>query len=521
MHYGGEPPVWPVYSRDFDNFFLPARRPLGQRAGHTDSVISVVSVVMQTGRVSVSVFDLLSVGIGPSSSHTVGPMRAARRFARELTGSGAADRTIRVRAQLFGSLGATGHGHGSENAVLWGLEGEDPETIDTDAAPDRAQQIRDQHRLRLDGSHEIDFHPSTDVILHRRKSLSSHPNGMVFSAWRAGEEPDANGEDAGEPFVECTYYSIGGGFVLDDDGSGQPALQPEPTPVPYPYRTATELLDLCAREGMRISDLALANECARRPEPEVRAGLLHIWQVMADCVEHGCQTMGTLPGGLQVQRRAHELHERLVGDNGQFRKEADPLAAMDWVTLWALAVNEENASGGRIVTAPTNGAAGILPAVLHYAVHFVPGTDDDAIVRFLLTAGAIGAVYQQTGSISGAQVGCQGEVGTACSMAAGALTEVLGGTITQVENGAEIGMEHHLGLTCDPIGGLVQIPCIERNAVASVKAITAARLALHGDGRHNVSLDKVIKTMMQTGADMKVKYKETARGGLAVNIVEC
>jgi L-serine dehydratase len=320
--------------------------------------------------------------------------------------------------------------------------------------------------------------------------------------------------------AEQTYYSIGGGFVLDDDGSGKPELLPDPTRVPYPFRTATELLQICDRQGLRISDVALTNECAHRPEAEVRAGLLRIWGVMAACVEHGCRTSGTLPGGLKVRRRAGELFRRLDAA-GDPSVGVDPLAAMDWVTLWALAVNEENASGGRVVTAPTNGAAGILPAVLHYAVRFVPGTDDDSIVRFLLTAGAIGAIYQQTGSISGAQVGCQGEVGTACSMAAGALAELLGGTVRQVENAAEIGMEHHLGLTCDPVGGLVQIPCIERNAVASVKAITAARLALHGDGRHTVSLDKVIKTMMETGADMKIKYKETARGGLAVNIVEC
>jgi L-serine dehydratase len=452
-------------------------------------------------------------------------MRAAGRFARQLTEAGDLDDTIRVRAQLFGSLGATGHGHGSENAVLWGLEGEDPETVDTDAGPARAQQIRDSHRLRLDGRHEIDFDPDTDLVLHRRKSLDSHPNGMTFSAWRISDEPDPGDSGDGKvvpaPVTERTYYSVGGGFVLNDDGSGRPAVQPDSTRVPYPFQTATDLLGICEREQLRISDVALANECARRPEGQVRDGLLHIWQVMADCVQHGCGTPGTLPGGLQVQRRAHQLHDRLVSDAGQLRHEVDPLSAMDWVTLWALAVNEENASGGRIVTAPTNGAAGIIPAVLHYAVRFVPGTDDDAIVRFLLTAGAIGAIYQQTGSISGAQVGCQGEVGTACSMAAGALTEILDGTVNQVENAAEIGMEHHLGLTCDPVGGLVQIPCIERNAVASVKAITSARLALRGDGRHNVSLDKVIKTMMQTGADMKVKYKETARGGLAVNIVEC
>jgi L-serine dehydratase len=460
------------------------------------------------------VFDLFSIGIGPSSSHTVGPMRAAGRFVHRLTSDDTLDRVDRVRAELFGSLGATGHGHGSENAVLLGLEGEDPETVDTEAGPARADAVRDRRRIRLAGRREIDFCPDTDLVLHRRRSLPFHPNGMTFTAWHCPGD--------GDPVVvaEQTYYSIGGGFVLDDDGSGKPELLPDPTRVPYPFRTATELLQICDRQGLRISDVALANECARRPEAEVRAGLLRIWEVMAACVEHGCRTSGTLPGGLKVRRRAGELFRRLDAA-GDPSVGVDPLAAMDWVTLWALAVNEENASGGRVVTAPTNGAAGILPAVLHYAVRFVPGTDDDSIVRFLLTAGAIGAIYQQTGSISGAQVGCQGEVGTACSMAAGALAELLGGTVRQVENAAEIGMEHHLGLTCDPVGGLVQIPCIERNAVASVKAITAARLALHGDGRHTVSLDKVIKTMMETGADMKIKYKETARGGLAVNIVEC
>lgn len=461
---------------------------------------------------SVSVFDLLSIGIGPSSSHTVGPMRAAHRFASQLADDGRLQQVGRVRAELFGSLGATGHGHGSENAVLWGLEGEDPETVDTDAAPGRAEEIRTGRRLRLAGRQEIAFDPDEDLVLHRRKSLPFHPNGMTFTAWSSA--------DPCRVIAEKTYYSIGGGFVLDDDGSGRPEVRPDPTRVPFPFRTAAELLEICRREHLAISDVALANERARRPEAEVRAGLLRIWRTMADCVEHGCRTAGTLPGGLKVRRRAAELHDQLVGA-GPEDPRVDPLAAMDWVTLWALAVNEENAAGGRVVTAPTNGAAGIIPAVLHYAVRFVPGVGDDKIIRFLLTAGAIGAIYQQTGSISGAQVGCQGEVGTACSMAAGALAELLGGTVDQVENAAEIGMEHHLGLTCDPVGGLVQIPCIERNAVASVKAITAARLALHGDGRHTVSLDKVIKTMMETGHDMKIKYKETARGGLAVNIVEC
>ncbi len=458
---------------------------------------------------TVSVFDLFSIGIGPSSSHTVGPMRAARMFVTGLEDA-VLDRVTRVRAELFGSLGATGHGHGSYNAVLWGLEGEDPDTVDTKLGPLRAAEVCESGRIKLAGRHQIAFHPDADLVLHRRRSLPYHPNGMVFTAWS---------DDA--VVAERTYYSIGGGFVVGSDTEGHPVVVPDPTPVPYPFSTGRELLDRCHQIDGRISDVALANECARRTENEVRDGLLRIWAVMTECVQNGCAATGTLPGGLKVRRRAAELNARLINGAGRFRDQVDPLAAMDWVTLWALAVNEENASGGRVVTAPTNGAAGIIPAVLHYAVQFVPHVDDDAIVRFLLVAGALGSIYQQTASISGAEVGCQGEVGTACSMAAGALAELIGGTPEQVENAAEIGMEHHLGLTCDPVGGLVQIPCIERNAVASVKAITAARLALYGDGRHTVSLDQVIKTMMETGADMKVKYKETARGGLAVNIVEC
>jgi L-serine dehydratase len=437
-------------------------------------------------------------------------MRAAGRFVATLDREGVLSRTTRVRSELFGSLGATGHGHGSYNAVLWGLEGEDPETVDTTKGPLRADQIKRTGELRLNGTHPVVFDPEDDLLLYRRRSLPFHPNGMVFTAYGDGKV-----------LCERTYYSIGGGFVLDDDESGHPQLMPDPTVVPYPFRTGTELLDSCRQQNLSVSEVMLANECVRRPVGEVRVGLLKIWSVMTECIQRGCSTPGVLPGGLKVRRRAPDLYQRLIQDSGQLRGEVDPLAAMDWVTLWALAVNEENASGGRVVTAPTNGAAGIIPTVLHYAARFVPGTDDDAIVDFLLVAGALGAIYQQTASISGAEVGCQGEVGTACSMAAGALAELLGGTPEQVENAAEIGMEHHLGLTCDPVGGLVQIPCIERNAVASVKAITAARLALYGDGRHTVSLDKVIKTMMQTGADMKIKYKETARGGLAVNIVEC
>jgi L-serine dehydratase len=460
--------------------------------------------------VTVSVFDLFRVGIGPSSSHTVGPMRAARRFAASLATDGHLDRVTRVEAQLFGSLGATGHGHGSHNAVLWGLEGAEPGTIDTQAAPIRAAEIVRTGRIRLLGGREIGFDGDEDVILHRRRSLPFHANGMTFTAY------------AGDQVVtERTYYSVGGGFVLDTDESGQPHVIPDPTEVPYPFRTGADLLQACAEAGLSVSDVMRANECARRSEDEVHDGLLQIWQVMRECIHHGCTTPGVLPGRLQVRRRAADLYADLLDSRSPAAGPTDPLRALDWVTLWALAVNEENASGGRVVTAPTNGAAGIVPAVLNYAVTFVPDVDDDAIVRFLLVAGALGSIYQQTASISGAEVGCQGEVGTACSMAAGALAEILGGTPDQVENAAEIGMEHNLGLTCDPVGGLVQIPCIERNAVGSVQAITAARLALHGDGIHQVSLDKVIKTMVETGADMKIKYKETSRGGLAVNIIEC
>ncbi|HEY5845536.1 MAG TPA: L-serine ammonia-lyase, partial [Microlunatus sp.] len=382
---------------------------------------------------TVSVFDLFSIGIGPSSSHTVGPMRAARMFVTGLDDA-VLDRVTRVSAELFGSLGATGHGHGSYNAVLWGLEGEDPDTVDTKLGPLRAAEVCESGRIKLAGRHQIAFHPDADLVLHRRRSLPYHPNGMVFTAWS---------DDA--VVAERTYYSIGGGFVVGSDTEGHPVVVPDATPVPYPFSTGRELLDRCRQIDGRISDVALANECARRSEEEVRAGLLRIWAVMTECVQNGCAATGTLPGGLKVRRRAAELNARLINDAGRFRNQVDPLAAMDWVTLWALAVNEENASGGRVVTAPTNGAAGIIPAVLHYAVQFVPHVDDDAIVRFLLVAGALGSIYQQTASISGAEVGCQGEVGTACSMAAGALAELIGGTPEQVENAAEIGMEHHLG----------------------------------------------------------------------------
>lgn len=456
---------------------------------------------------ALSVFDLFSVGIGPSSSHTVGPMRAAVMFVRGLQRDGLLPRVAAVHAELFGSLGATGYGHGSNTAVMLGLSGEVPEDVDPRSVAGRLAQIRDTGRLSLLGEHEIGFVEADHLVLHRKKSLPLHPNGMRFAAL----------DDTGDEVAAHIYYSVGGGFVVDESAHGPDRVVQDPTQVRYPFRTGDELLAHCVESGKSISAIMLENETAWRPEEQVRAGLLHIWDVMCECIDNGIATEGVLPGGLRVRRRAPELARRLKVESGS----TDPLRGMDWITLYALAVNEENAAGGRVVTAPTNGAAGIIPAVLKYYTEFVPGADDDGIVRFLLTAGAIGVIYKECASISGAEVGCQGEVGSACSMAAGAFAAVLGGTPQQVENAAEIGMEHNLGLTCDPVGGLVQIPCIERNAVASVKAITAARTALRGDGTHIVSLDKVIKTMRETGADMKVKYKETARGGLAVNVIEC
>ncbi|MEH0110428.1 L-serine ammonia-lyase [Tersicoccus sp. MR15.9] len=456
---------------------------------------------------ALSALDLFSIGIGPSSSHTVGPMRAARRFASGLEKAGRLDDVARLFVQLFGSLGVTGHGHGSPKAVILGLEGEDPETVDTDGADERVAAIREARTLTLAGRHAIGFDPDEDLIMHRRKSLPAHPNGMSFAAFDA----------AGELIAERTYYSVGGGFVVDEQAAGADRIVADETPLPYPFTTGARLLEICEAEGLSIAEVMLANELSWRSEDELRAELLKIWAVMRECVTNGCGRDGVLPGGLKVTRRAPRLFAELSARTD----ESDPMRAMDWVNLYALAVNEENASGGRIVTAPTNGAAGIIPAVLHYYDAFIPGADEDGVVTFLLTAAAIGILYKENASISGAEVGCQGEVGSACSMAAGALCAVIGGTPRQVENAAEIGMEHNLGLTCDPVGGLVQIPCIERNAIASVKAINAARMARQGDGTHKVSLDKVIKTMRDTGRDMKIKYKETSRGGLAVNVIEC
>ncbi|GAA3594525.1 L-serine ammonia-lyase [Streptomyces osmaniensis] len=454
---------------------------------------------------AISVFDLFSIGIGPSSSHTVGPMRAARMFARRLHNEGVLSSVASIRSELYGSLGATGHGHGTPKAVLLGLEGDSPRTVDVETADERVEKIKSSGRLRLLDDHEIPFDFDKDLVLHRRKTLPYHANGMTLWAF------DASGEE----LLSKTYYSVGGGFVVDEDAVGADRIKLDDTVLKYPFRTGDELLRLTQETGLSISSLMLENERAWRTEEEIREGLLEIWRVMRECVSRGMAREGILPGGLKVRRRAANTARKL-------RSEGDPKAlAMEWITLYAMAVNEENAAGGRVVTAPTNGAAGIIPAVLHYYINFVPGADEDGVVRFLLAAGAIGMLFKENASISGAEVGCQGEVGSACSMAAGALAEVLGGSPEQVENAAEIGMEHNLGLTCDPVGGLVQIPCIERNGMAAVKAVTAARMAMRGDGSHKVSLDKVIKTMKDTGADMSVKYKETARGGLAVNIIEC
>jgi L-serine dehydratase len=458
---------------------------------------------------SISAFDLFTIGIGPSSSHTVGPMRAARRFALRLERDGKLAATARVRAELYGSLAMTGKGHGTDKAVLLGLEGETPEEVDPGWFQQRAAAIRQEGRLALLGRHAIAFTEPADLVWNRKQLLPLHSNGLLFSAF----------DEAGGRLDERTYYSVGGGFVVNEEAAGADRLVVDDTVLPYPFKSGAELLRLAGERGLAIWQLMLANECAWRGEPEVRAGLLRIWEAMRQCIERGCRQTGVLPGSLKVKRRAPRLHAELMAQPEDALK--DPLTVLDWVNLFALAVNEENAAGGRVVTAPTNGAAGILPAVISYYRRFTPAADDEGVIRFLLTAAAIGLLYKENASLSGAEVGCQGEVGVACSMAAGGLVAALGGSASQVENAAEIGMEHNLGLTCDPVGGLVQIPCIERNAMGSVKAINAARIAARGDGSHKVSLDRVIKTMRETGADMKTKYKETSRGGLAINVIEC
>ena len=457
---------------------------------------------------SISVFDLFKVGIGPSSSHTVGPMNAARLFTQTLEDTAQITECTRVTVELFGSLGATGAGHGSPKAIILGLSGETPETVNVESIPARVAQVREAGKILLLGYHEVDFNYRDDLIMHRTETLPFHPNGMRFSAFSKSQSP----------LVSRVYFSVGGGFVVDETADQTDIIVDDPTPTPYPFTTADQLMALCSEHGLSIPALMMSNECAWRTEAEIRQRLLQLWDVMDACITRGCSTEGVMPGGLKVKRRAAQLHRQLKRQGDSLGDES--LNTMDWVTLYALAVNEENAGGGRIVTAPTNGAAGILPAVLKYYLAHCKGARDEDICRFLLTAGAIGTLYKINASISGAEVGCQGEVGSACSMAAGALADALGGTPQQVENAAEIAMEHNLGLTCDPIGGLVQVPCIERNAMGAIKAISAARMALRGDGKHFVSLDQVIRTMRDTGRDMQEKYKETARGGLAINVLE-
>ena len=457
---------------------------------------------------NVSVFDLFKLGVGPSSSHTMGPMTAAGRFLAWLAAAGALDRVARIQITLYASLALTGRGHATDRAVILGLAGLEPRTLDPDTADEALAGIRASGRLPLAGGREIAFDEARDLIWEGRTRLPQHPNALRFRAFDA---------DAG-PIGERLYFSVGGGFVRDEDEMARNAPGVEGPAVPYPYATAAELLDQAAQAGLSIAELVLANERVLRPEAEILAGLDEIVLAMYACIERGMRTDGVLPGGLQVKRRAAQVLRSLSSDAD--KRLADPLAALDWVNLWALAVNEENAAGGRVVTAPTNGAAGLLPAVLRYYDRFLNGSAEGRRT-FLLTAAAIGALYKTRASISGAEVGCQGEVGVACSMAAAGLAAAQGATNAQIENAAEIAMEHNLGLTCDPIGGLVQIPCIERNAMGAVKAIDATRLALLGDGQHSVSLDKVIATMKRTGEDMSAIYKETSLGGLAVNLAEC
>ena len=469
---------------------------------------------------AVSTFDLFKIGIGPSSSHTVGPMRAAARFVeRWLVQAGNAEgsagdgsdleRTARIRAEVFGSLALTGRGHGTDKAVLMGLEGHWPHQIDPDLIPAALERIRGSKRINVFGRHEIGFDEKRDLIMNKRQKLPFHTNGMRFAAYDA----------EGEVIATRDYYSVGGGFVVNQDEAAEDRIVADTTDLPYPFHSGDELLARAEASGLTIAQMMFANEQAWRTPVEIDSGLDELWATMQACVAPGIRHEGTLPGGLHVRRRAPALFAELSSTPEAAIR--DPLTTLDWVNLYALAVNEENAAGGRVVTAPTNGAAGIIPSVLHYYQHFIPGANIQGLRTILLTAAAVGILYKENASISGAEVGCQGEVGVACSMAAAGLTAALGGSMSQVENAAEIGMEHNLGLTCDPIGGLVQIPCIERNAMGAVKAINASRMAMRGDGKHKVSLDKVIKTMRDTGRDMQDKYKETSRGGLAVNVIEC
>ncbi|MDT8067710.1 MAG: L-serine ammonia-lyase [Terriglobia bacterium] len=451
-----------------------------------------------------SFFELFKIGIGPSSSHTVGPMRAARAFATALARHGKLEPTARVRAELYGSLALTGKGHGTDRAVILGLMGEAPDEIDPASIDHKFGAVRQSGSLRLAEAKDIPFTEVDDLIFHKDKILAGHSNGMRFTAL----------DSAGEPIATDVYYSVGGGFI-QKEGEAATANDAQ-RDVSFPFSSAEDLLRIGDNHGIAIWEIALANEMSWRPESEVRAYVERVWQTMEDCLERGINTEGILPGGLKVRRRAPGLYKKL-----SLQVSNDPLAPMDWVNTFAMAVNEENAAGGRVVTAPTNGAAGIVPAVGHYYLRFVPEASDEGIFRYLLTAGAIGILYKENASISGAEVGCQGEVGVACSMAAGGLVAALGGNNRQVEYAAEIGMEHNLGMTCDPIGGLVQIPCIERNAMGAVKAINACRIAMRETGEHKVSLDQVIQTMYQTGLDMQSRYKETSLAGLALNVIEC
>jgi L-serine dehydratase len=456
----------------------------------------------------VSAFDLFKIGIGPSSSHTVGPMRAALRFVQSLGNSGLLDRTERVVVDLYGSLGLTGRGHGTDRAILLGLSGHAPERVDPDHVAPAIERIRMQQMLALGGRHPIAFREADHLRFRIDKTLPFHSNGMRFSAFASDDTP----------LARTTYYSVGGGFVVDENETRQTA-GPEPLRVPYPFASAAELLRHGNEAHKRIPDMMRINELALRSPDQVRNGLLERWAVMNDSIERGLRSEGTLPGGLDVRRRAKGLRDALIAH--QQTQPNSPTEAMDWVSAYAIAVNEENAAGSRVVTAPTNGAAGIIPAVIRYYREYYQDANEDGIVVFLLTAAAVGGLCKRNASLSGAEVGCQGEVGVACSMAAAGLAAALGGSNAQIENAAEIGIEHHLGMSCDPVAGLVQIPCIERNAMGAVKAINAASLALRGDGNHRVALDAVIKTMYETGRDMMAKYKETSLGGLAVNVVDC
>ena len=460
---------------------------------------------------ALSFFDLFSIGIGPSSSHTVGPMRAAHTWAIDMEKAGVLDKVHHVHVDLWGSLGSTGAGHHTDRATVLGLLGNNPEEIDPRAVTPLLDTIRSEHKLPILGKHEIEFNWVDDLTLHMFETLPQHPNAMTITA------TDAEGNE----LFKNTKFSIGGGFVLDESemdlGDESPQEKSAGHAAPHEFRTGDELLRICDEQGKSIDQIVKENELTWRSEEELREGVLAIWEVMKECVNNGMNTQGRLPGGLNVLRRAPLLKNRLATEDAH----RDPLVSMDWIHVYAMAVNEENAAGGRVVTAPTNGAAGVIPAVGHYYMNHMPGATKDGIIRFLLVAGAFGAIIKMNASISGAEVGCQGEVGSACAMAAAGLATVLGGTPAQIENAAEIAMEHNLGLTCDPVGGLVQVPCIERNAIGAVKAVAAARTALHGDGTHIVSFDTAVRTMRDTGRDMQSKYKETSQGGLAVNVIEC